>query len=238
MLVPNSNFHLTYCTNIHQGESWEEVFRNLKEFIIPIKESLSPREPYGIGLRLSNRASIELKDPATINIFKAWLDHNHLYVFTLNGFPYGEFHNSVVKENVHRPDWRTKERLEYTLRLFEILAALLPSGIEGGISTSPITYKYWLQDEVEIQHAFRLSTSHLVSVALRLNEIFSSTGILLHLDIEPEPDGLLENTAETVHFFQQWLFKHGAAEFAQQTGLSDEEARVVIKRHIQVCYDV
>ena len=52
--------HLNYCTNIHAGESWEDHFAQLQEHIPVIKQAVSPNGPFGIGLRLSNKASIAL----------------------------------------------------------------------------------------------------------------------------------------------------------------------------------
>jgi len=118
--------HLTYCTNIHPGESWTETFHNLKKYIPGIKQEVSPDSPFGIGLRLSDKASRSLLEEANLQDFKKWLEENHCYVFTLNGFPFGSFHLQTVKDRVHQPDWTTKERLDYTFRLFKILAALLP----------------------------------------------------------------------------------------------------------------
>ena len=62
-------------------------------------------------------------------------------MFTVNGFPHGTFHGQPVKADVHAPDWRSEERVAYTLRLAEILSALLPDGVDGTISTSPLSYK-------------------------------------------------------------------------------------------------
>ncbi len=53
--------HLTYCSNIHQGETWKEHFENLQQHVPAIKQKLSPLEPFGIGLRLANAASLELR---------------------------------------------------------------------------------------------------------------------------------------------------------------------------------
>ena len=64
----------------------------------------------------------------------------------MNGFPYGPFHGEAVKAQVHAPDWRTDERVAYTLRLAQILAELLPEGVTGGISTSPLSYKAWVDE--------------------------------------------------------------------------------------------
>ena len=56
---------------------------------------------------------------------------NELYVFTINGFPYGTFHGTRVKEEVYLPDWRDEERLRYTDELADLLAKLLPDGVGG-----------------------------------------------------------------------------------------------------------
>ena len=72
---------------------------------------------------------------------RTWLDGRGLYVFTMNGFPHGTFHGAPVKAEVHAPDWRSDERVAYTLRLVEILAALRAGGgATGRISTSPLSY--------------------------------------------------------------------------------------------------
>src|SRR6185312_10849555 len=110
--------HLTYCTNIHAGESWSDHFRALQENFPFIKAHMSPDKPMGIGLRLSNEASVQLIAEDNLSEFIAWLKENNAYVFTMNGFPYGGFHRTKVKDNVHTPDWTTKERVAYTLRLF------------------------------------------------------------------------------------------------------------------------
>ena len=48
---------------------------------------------------------------------------------------------------MHAPDWRSEERVAYTLRLAEILGALLPDGVDGTISTNPLSYGAWLDDD-------------------------------------------------------------------------------------------
>src|ERR1700712_608711 len=117
--------HLTYCTNIHAGESWSSHFENLRIHLPVIKEAVSPLHPFGIGLRLSDRASRDLSDENTLLEFQNWLHEHHCYVFTMNGFPYGGFHHTVVKDQVHQPDWLTQDRIDYTIRLANILSNLL-----------------------------------------------------------------------------------------------------------------
>ena len=81
---------------------------------------------YAIGLRLGARAAEELAQPAALAAFRHWLDTHDCYVFTINGFPYGSFHGTRVKEQVYAPDWSTPERVAYTCQLFELLVQLLP----------------------------------------------------------------------------------------------------------------
>ena len=86
-------------------------------------------------------AALSLSERQELAKFKNWLGKNDAYVFTINGFPYGNFHGSRVKEQVYRPDWTTQQRLDYTLVLFSILEELLEPGEEGSVSTLPGSFK-------------------------------------------------------------------------------------------------
>lgn len=233
-----SNFHLSYCSNIHPGESWEATFENLKHYIPEVRKNLDFEGPFGIGLRLSHEASLILEKPEELARFQTWLQGENAYVFTLNGFPYGDFHRTVVKDQVHFPDWTTPERKDYTIRSFKILAQLLPEGQDGGISTSPVSYRHWFKTQEAFDQGMEVATSHLMEVVTELSKIEAETGKLLHLDIEPEPDGILENSDEMVWLFTDWLLPKGAPELAKRLGISPKESEALIKRHIQVCYDV
>ncbi len=121
--------HLSYCTNIHPGETWDQIESNLHRYLPSIKQQVSPRAKFGVGLRLSAAAAETLGCPERRAEFHAWLHREGLYVFTLNGFPYGPFHGQPVKAEVYRPDWRTPERVAYTRRLADLLAEWLPEGV-------------------------------------------------------------------------------------------------------------
>ncbi|HEX5025513.1 MAG TPA: metabolite traffic protein EboE [Agriterribacter sp.] len=229
--------HLTYCSNIHAGESWDDHFKKLQENIPLIKSEVSPARPFGIGLRLSNEASLELIKENNLTIFKQWLKDNDCYVFTMNGFPYGGFHNLVVKDKVHAPDWTTTERVSYTIRLAHILTELLPEGMEGGISTSPLTYRFWHED-TNLPYIFNKATMHLLEVVDQLVQIKQSTGKNIHIDIEPEPDGLLGDGKEFLDWYTSYLLPLGTRQLAKLFGCSDVIAAFYIKEHIQLCYDI
>ncbi|PPS45401.1 metabolite traffic protein EboE [Chroococcidiopsis sp. TS-821] len=230
------NIHLTYCTNVHPGESWQDVFANLEQYIPELKARLAPDKPFGIGLRLAALAARELLESDRLAQFQTWLQQNNLYVFTLNGFPYGGFHHQVVKDKVYAPDWRSRDRLDYTLNLTQILATLLPAGIDGGISTLPLSYKPWFV-QASTDDAFKNATRNLATVAAEMSRIREQTGKLLHLDLEPEPDGLIENTAEVINFFDSWLLPIGGSYLTENLGISQTSAEALLREHIRVCYD-
>jgi len=234
----NQHYHLTYCTNIHPGEDWDSIMHSLNTYIPPIKQAICPDTSFGIGLRLSRRAADQLMNAHLLATFKSWLDAHNSYVFTMNGFPYGNFHHQRVKDAVHQPDWTTSERYEYTKNLFYILAELLPEGLDGGISTSPISYKYWHATQSDVVAVMKKSVRHLVQIAWQLHEINASTGQVLHLDIEPEPDGLLEDTATTVRFFNDYLVPLGTQILEAEKGISSEESEACLRQHIRICYDI
>ncbi|MEL6164153.1 MAG: metabolite traffic protein EboE, partial [Cyanobacteria bacterium J06628_3] len=204
-IFSNKNFHLTYCTNIHPGEDWSQVFANLKQYIPSLKKKLSPHQPFGIGLRLADAASRELLLDKTLEEFKSWLNEHDLYVFTLNGFPYGGFHSQVVKDKVYAPDWSKQERLDYTLRLTKILAELIPDDMEGSISTVPLSYKPWFEgNHLSQAKVISSGTIHIAQIVAQMVRIRAATDKILHMNLEPEPDALLENADEVIKYFEKY----------------------------------
>jgi hypothetical protein len=235
------NFHLTYCTNIHPGEQWSQVFANLQEYIPQLQSQLASHQPFGIGLRLANIATEELLISDNLNKFKQWLNTHNLYVFTLNGFPYGGFHQQVVKDQVYAPDWSKLERLEYSLRLINILAELLPQGMAGSISTLPLSYKPWFRNQhnarIHLEQNLLQATIHITQAVEQMVLVRDRTGKFLHLALEPEPDGLLENAEEVIDYFQKYLLPIGGEYLAKRLGISPQFAENLLLEHVQVCYD-
>ncbi|MEL6909738.1 MAG: metabolite traffic protein EboE [Cyanobacteria bacterium J06629_2] len=236
-LATQNNLHLTYCTNIHPGETWAEVKSNLKQYIPQLKSRLSPYKPFGIGLRLADIAAQELLTGHNLTEFKTWLESEDLYVFTLNGFPFGSFHHQVVKDKVYAPDWTKSDRLNYTLRLIEILSVLLPENLDGGISTLPISYKPWWCDTEDKERILHEGSLNLAQAIAKLAEIKQTTGKIIHIDLEPEPDGMLENTQEIIDYFQDWLIPVASKYLQTKQGIDLITAEAWIREHIRVCYD-
>jgi len=196
--------HLAYCTNIHRGESWSETFAALEKYALAVKTRVCPDKPYAIGLRLSDQASRELSDKTALLAFQKWLDRHNCYIFTVNGFPYGRFHGGRVKEQVYAPDWTTNERVEYTNRLFDLLAQLAPDGVEGSVSTVPCSFKEFIRTK-EQERAMRNNLWRCVEHIAGVSERSAKK---LHLGLEPEPVCYLETSEETAKFFERLRADH------------------------------
>lgn len=226
--------HLTYCMNVHPGESLADVVAALHTYPAQVRDAVAPGRRFGLGLRLGARAIAELTASARrLAEIREFLDAENFYVFTLNGFPYGPFHGTPVKEAVYRPDWTTRERRDYTLRLARFLAEILPPGESGGISTVPLSYRAW-GDGPDRTKAM---IAHLAETALELEKISRESGHDLHLGLEPEPGCLLETTEETIRFFHDKLFSEGARTAARRAGCPRNVAEAVLRRRIGVCLD-
>ncbi|MCE9537678.1 MAG: metabolite traffic protein EboE, partial [Bacteroidetes bacterium] len=229
--------HLSYCTNIHSGENWQEHFTEIKKSVPFIKNKISPNLPFGIGLRLSNAACVDLSQGLHLQEFKNWLQKNNCYVFTINGFPFGDFHQSPLKDQVYSPDWTMPERVQYTLKLFNILKEILPEGMEGSVSTAPLSYRHWFKNKKETIGAYEKCTLNILEVVGHLIEIQQDTGKVLHLNIEPEPDGLIENTTEFIDWYNKYYIPLGINFLEKRIGRTGDKTEL-LKRHLQLCFDV
>jgi hypothetical protein len=224
---------LSYCTNIHPGESWPDTFGSLERHLPRVKERVSPDAPFGVGLRLSADASEGLMGRDAFGAFLNFLSTENLFVFTINGFPYGTFHGARVKEDVYQPDWRDEHRLQYSNELADTLAKLLPEDGFGSISTVPGTFKPLAKGAEGVMADMMLRhVGHLI----RIRE---KTGKTIALALEPEPCCFLETIEESVAFFKDYLFSNTAVQrVAGLAKISASEADAALPRHLGLCYDV
>ena len=209
-----------YCTNVHAGASLEQTRSNLQRYAVEVKRRFSPDKPMGVGLWLSNASARELRGSGGIAAFRDWLTEQGLVPYTMNGFPYGDFHQPVVKQLVYLPTWWERERLEYTCLLVDILHELLAPGEEGSISTLPIAWPASLSNDDQ----WKLAAANLRTAAEYMADLEERTGRLIHLNIEPEPGCLLDTADDVVRFFEDHLLPGGGER--------------QIRRHLRVCHDV
>lgn len=214
--------HLTfgYCTNVHAGVDLETAKANLLQFAAPVRQLVCPGGKLPVGLWLAEDAARSLTESNATADFAQWLNEHQFSAYTFNGFPQGDFHQSVVKHAVYLPTWCDIRRRDYTLTLARILDGLLPAGEVGTISTLPLGWPTpkWTED------AFQLAAENLRFVARQLAELASQTGREIVIAIEPEPGCVLNTAHEMEEFFSQYLF-----------GQADEAA---VRRHIGVCHDI
>jgi len=226
--------HLTYCLNIHPGESWAENFAAIREKATEVKRLVAPDDWFGLGLRIAHQAATELAGSEDLRAEALdFFNANQLYPFSINGFPYGRFHAGPVKEDVYAPDWRTQERLDYTFQLADILSSWLPDQVDGSISTVPGSFKPWITTDDDVSAI----VANLAAAVAYLAAVRDDTGKEIHLGLEPEPDCFLETTAETIAFFKDQLFLGGVDEVDRLLGCGRDQAEKLIRRHIGVCLD-
>ena len=231
----SGNVHLTYCTNIHAGQSWQDIRASLDEYVPAIKSTVAPSQPMGIGLRLSGEAAAVARQPEALASFRDQLSVLGAYVFTINAFPFGPFHGVRVKEDVYLPDWRDRERVAFTANSAAVLAGILPDGIEGSISTVPGAFK----PNGRSSEAVAAMARNLMMAVADLVDLKRRTGKHIALALEPEPCCFLETTDESIAFFEGALLKPETLDMLGGiTGVGRSEAEILLRRHLGICYDV
>ena len=228
--------HLTYSTLVHPGDTWEEMWASLTNYVPKVKARVCPDKPFGVSLRISNSSAETLiNSPEERNKLKAFLADNNLYLYTVNAFVFGPFKNQIVKEKVYEPDWRTEERLRYSMNVADILAEVGAPFVNPSIQSPPLGFKPRVTDGSVVEayaHNVRRMAAHLH----RLRE---RTGRTITLALEPEPYCYLETTAETVEFFTKVLRSEQSLQaLGKDLGISSEEAKVVLRRHVGTVYDI
>lgn len=225
--------HLTYCLNVHPGETWGELEAAVRLHAVPVKELVRPEGLFGLGLRLSAKAAEELAvNPGKVLDFRKMLDANGFYAFTVNAFPFGRFHGAPVKDAVYEPDWSNPARRLYTRRVGDVLAALVPAGMEGSISTAPLTFKGWPGWEARVPAALE----ELAHCAADLARLEDAGGPRIVLAMEPEPMCYPETIPELVDVMRR-LREEGARLLARENEVGEDEARAWLVRHVGCCFD-
>lgn len=226
---------LTYCLNVHPAERLDELVALLRGPAARVRALWSPDRPRGAGLWLPLAAAAELaRDEGAVERARAALDEAGLFACTANAFPIGGFHAASVKRAVYRPTWSDPARLDYTRLAARALARLLPEGEPGTLSTVPISYRAFGEDEAGLERAAR----HLGQLALDLRRLEEESGRPLALALEPEPLCTLETTAEAVAFVEERLLRGPGREPLRAAGLSASQAEAELRRRIGVCLDV
>jgi hypothetical protein len=221
---------LGYCSNIHPGTDVAGICDNLKNVSADVAARRTTKSRLGVGLWIPNDACVALRRHGMPPLVKA-IEKHRLLAYTINGFPYDDFHQERVKHSVYQPTWWSDARVIYTRDLAKILVELLPKDATiGTISTLPIGWPRQVDEdasengqtvlrdvnEEELLHA----GTNFRRLAEDLRMLENRTGKRIIVAIEPEPGCLIERSEQLVDFFQ--------------THLPDPTHR----RYIGVCHDV
>ena len=211
---------LGYCTNVHAGADLQTTRQNLQQHALGVKNIVSPDAPMGIGLWLSASAAAKLRQDEQFDDFRDWLTDSGLIPYTMNGFPFGDFHQEIVKHDVYQPTWSDPSRQAYTADLINLLDRLLPAAQEATISTLPICWGTPAPAEADLQQA----AQHLLELAEQLRQLEEESGRCISICLEPEPGCYLDRGEDIVNFFQNYLLPAGNEE--------------TTRRYLRVCHDV
>jgi len=218
-------FKIAYCSNVHAGADVEQTRENLGKHAVEVKRLFRPHKPMGIGLWLSANSAIGLKtyEQTTASSRSSelgqFLAEHELDPFTFNGFPFGNFHQEVVKKDVYLPTWFEADRLQYTKSLVKLIQQFSKAD-ELSISTLPIAWGNPTCTPKKLNEA----AHNFWEIAKFCHEVENQTGRLVYICIEPEPGCQIQYSRDIVDFFESHLLKQG-----------DED---LIRRHIRVCHDV
>ena len=220
-------FPIPYCLNVHPAADWKAVRNALSVHALAVKKLVAPDRPFPLSLHLGYRTALELAAPRRLSAFRDWIEERDCFVAGVNAFPFGDFHSPAVKADVYRPDWRSPDRLAYTLLVARLLAGLIPEGASANLTTVP---GGWLPDWTSATDG-RLALKHLAQAAAGCRELFETTGRRIRIAVEPEPgcawklfDSRLDRLAPDVGWCLDTC--HAAVDFR---GLEDLEWRRIAR---------
>lgn len=211
-----SNPQIGYCTNVHAGVDLSSIQSNLDQYAVAVRDSVGD-DSLGVGLWIPAHAARELSTDAAG--FASFLRERRLKPFTINGFPYDNFHQDVVKHRVYQPTWAEEARLGYTCQLADVLVELLsgtPDEQVGSISTLPLGWPTELASSTNLDACGRL----LRKLSDHLHQLELSTGRRIVVAIEPEPGCQFDTTEDVIKWFEKQL--------------PDSQHR----RYLTVCHDI
>ncbi len=212
---------LALCGNVFRVHDAEGAIALMAEGQLPelrqqwLQSGAAGAAEVGFGLYLPAIAAAQLKKTPALR--RRWTRSSLKSgwpIWTANAFPYGGFHEKLVKEKAFLPDWTQPERLHYTCQVADLLATQMLAGggddLQGSLSTCPLGYGTDLVTNPTALKHLKLAEAHLAHIADELQ-------VHLVLSLEPEPDGAFERVSD----LGRWLHQH----FPQS-------------RHVGVCWDL
>lgn len=235
---PDREVHLAYCLNLHAAEEFGELLQGMREVTLPLKERLAEGRPFGVGMYLAAPLASELTGPmgqAKLDELIEFLRENQLDPFTYNAFPHGGFHAESLKERVFEPTWKQEARVEYTIHVATIAAAIAKAlDREGTLSIS--THTGMFGADLNAEDDLYLCAMNFVRAAREIGRTESSGGPRIILSLEPEPRASAGDTAAVRQFLEQ-IIQWGSELMSGDGAWSIGRATEHLQRYLGVCFD-
>lgn len=194
---------LGYATNCYSGESAAELISAVRTEVAAVRRLLPVGEPLNLSLRISAQAAREFSAaPHLLEELRAALREAGAGIVGANAFPVSAPRAGSYKDGIYSPDWTSRERLEATIRIAHSLAALLPKGARGVLTTLTGTCRGPSAKKAEESCA-----PNVLECARGLERLSAASGRELVLALEPEPFTTAESLPETLSYFKEKLYR-------------------------------
>jgi hypothetical protein len=204
----NKKYIVTYCSNIFKTKNINKLIFNVKKYLLSIK-NIKKYISLCLSKNLLKKINIIKK------IFKLQKDEK-IFVKSINGFVYQDFHKKYIKEKIYLPDWTSKYRLLYTKDIITLIKKITKKNSIINISTMPISYKDWSIKKYKKIIIYK----SIKNIAILINKKAIKKSI--NISLEPEPCCLLECNSNIIKFYELWVKK----------------LIINFKKYICICYDI
>jgi sugar phosphate isomerase/epimerase len=194
-----SNATVGYSTNVHPGDSLEELWASLEDAEV-VRHLVDPKRPLPIELRLSLPVTQAMaRDRGLVAGLATSLRDRGLRAVSVSAFSPLPFHGQPVKENAYLPRWDQEERVVFSQQVADVLAGFGPPD-EPFLSFS--TLAGVLKHHVTSRDTDAAIARNMARVALHCHRVAQRTGRKIVMALEPEPGLTYETTDEVIAFFR------------------------------------
>ena len=223
---------LGYEMNAHPASSVEDLHAALQDYVIPVRDRVSPGGPFALAPHIGSQLADELLRRDVAERVGAWLREQDLHVYTVNAFPLQDFHARRVKEAVYQPSWASASRARITQRIADALVRMAPTSRLLTISTLGGGYRPAGHQPATLH---RMAGHYLQTVA-HFARIEFDTGYRILLNAEPEPDTTFERAEDVIDFWKNHLAPQ-LPDLASELRCSRRKAEKLLRRHWTVNLD-
>ncbi len=110
---------------------------SLKNYTLAVREKVCPQKPFAIGLRLGERAAVELSERDTLLAFHRWLEKTAATFSPSTDFLTASFTARASRNRSIGPTGLRPSGVAYTNLLFDLLAEICPPASKAASAPCP-----------------------------------------------------------------------------------------------------